>query len=247
MTRPRFQVLDLLRGFLFLNMVTYHALYDWVFLFQHNVPFMYQYRAYIWQQAVCSGFILLAGCCCTLSRKPAERGLRVLLCGMLVTVVTVLFTPEEQILFGILHFIGTAYLLTALLQPLLRNIPAVPALPVLACLFLFIRGIYYGHFGIWDHVLIPLPDSWYQYPPLFLIGLPSKSFFSSDYFPVIPWLFLFWCGYFGGPLLLRSSLMARIQSWHIAPLNWVGRHTLLLYMLHQPVVFGAMTVLSAIL
>lgn len=246
MTRPRFHVLDLLRGFLFLNMVAYHALYDWVFIFGHTMPFMYRYSAYIWQQAVCSGFILLAGCCVTLSRRPARRGAQILLCGMLVTLVTVLFTPEEQILFGILHFTGTAYLITALLQPLLRKVPAVPALVILFAVFLFTRGIYYGHFGIWDHVLIPLPDSWYQYPPLFLIGLPADGFFSSDYFPVIPWLFLFWCGYYGGPLLLKSRFFAQVRHWRIAPLNWVGRNTLILYMLHQPVVYGILS-LPAIL
>ena len=108
--KSRLHVLDLLRGILFLNMAAYHFLYDWVFLFGQSCPFMNTQAAFLWQQMICSGFILLAGCCCTLSRNPAKHGVQILGCGLVITLVTVFITPQEQILFGILHFTGLAYL-----------------------------------------------------------------------------------------------------------------------------------------
>lgn len=241
--RQRLHSLDLLRGLLFLNMVAYHFLYDWVYIFQQPCPFMSQLGAYLWQQLICSGFILLAGCCCTLSRHPARHGARILFCGMLVTLVTWLVTPQEQILFGILHFTGLAYLLTAWLQPLLCKLPALPALLGAFLLFALTKGIYAGYLGFFDLALWPLPDWLYQQPFLFILGLPHDSFSSGDYFPLLPWIFLFFTAYWGGPLLLRTNAFQRISTCRAPVLNWIGRNTLVLYLLHQPILYGALSLL----
>ena len=107
MSRQRYAILDLLRGLLFINMVAYHGLYDWVYLFDLPCPFLESTGAWLWQQSSCSGFILLAGCCATLSRHPAKRGMQLVLCALLVTVTTWLIMPQERILFGILHLMGS--------------------------------------------------------------------------------------------------------------------------------------------
>lgn len=246
MTRQqRYHILDLLRGFLLLNMIAYHFLYDWVYLFQQSCPFMQTSGAYLWQQAICCGFILLAGCCCTLSRHPAKRGITIFLCGLLVTAVTWLVTPQERILFGILHFMGLAYLITALLQPLLSRIPPMLLGMLSLLLFSFTKGIYFGYLGFFQYKFIMLPESLYQCPWLFPIGLPNSSFSSSDYFPLVPWLFLFWIGYTAGPALPNNKYFMRVQHWHLPILNWIGRNTLVLYLLHQPILFLILSQLFA--
>ncbi len=241
--KQRYHVLDLLRGILFINMAAYHFLYDWVYIFGQPFAFMGTQGAYIWQQIVCSGFILLAGFCCSLSRKPAKNGVKIFLCGLLVTLVTAIATPDERILFGILHFMGLAYIITAGLAPLLHNIPRRVLAVVSLVLFAFTRGIYYGYFGIFQIELIPLPDSLYQYPVLFLIGLPDAGFSSGDYFPLVPWLFLFWLGYAIAPAVRKSNWFYTIAHWQLPLCNWIGRNCLVLYMLHQPVIFGLLTLL----
>ncbi len=243
MNKQRYHVLDFLRGFLFINMAAYHFLYDWTFIFGQSFPFMHTHNAYIWQQLICSGFILLAGICSTLSRHPAKHGMRIFLCGILITLVTSIATPDEQILFGILHFTGLAYLLTALLAPCICKIPKLHFALLSLGLFAFTRGIYYGYLGIFQYELITLPDTLYQYPGLFLIGLPAAGFSSADYFPLIPWLFLFWFGYASSSALFNSRLFTGIQHWHLPGITWIGRHTLGLYMLHQPVIFGVLWLL----
>lgn len=244
--KSRLHVLDLLRGILFLNMAAYHFLYDWVFLFGQSCPFMNTQAAFLWQQMICSGFILLAGCCCTLSRNPAKHGVQILGCGLVITLVTVFITPQEQILFGILHFTGLAYLITACLRPIASKLPALPACAVAFLLFAFTKGIYYGYLGFLHTPLWYLPDWLYQFPMLFILGLPTPDFYSGDYFPLIPWFFLFLVGYFGGPAVLKSKPFAKIQQWYLPPFNWIGRRTLFLYMLHQPVIFGALSLYFSI-
>lgn len=236
--RKRYSVLDFVRGFLLINMAAYHFLYDWVYLFGQSCSFMHTQYAFFWQQLICSGFILLAGSCSTLSRNPAKHGMRIFLCGMLITVVTTIITPDEQILFGILHFTGLAYMITALMQPVISKTPKLFFFLASLGLFAFTRGIYYGYLGFFLCELFTLPDTLYQYPGLFLFGLPSAGFSSADYFPLIPWLFLFWTGYTICPVLFKSRGFRYVQHWNLPPVNWIGRHTLLLYMLHQPVIFG---------
>ena len=104
--KERYHILDLLRGLLLLNAVLYHGLYDYIYVFDRSCTFMQQHSSYLWQQTICTGFILLAGCSCTLSRNPAKHGSLIFACALLITAVTCIVIPDERILFGVLHLIG---------------------------------------------------------------------------------------------------------------------------------------------
>lgn len=67
-----------------------------------------------------------------------------------------------------------------------------------------------------------------------------KDFFSTDYFPLLPWLFLFWVGYFLHQLAGRAG-MEPLRRSVCPPLGWMGRHSLVIYLLHQPVILGVLT------
>ena len=79
----------------------------------------------------------------------------------------------------------------------------------------------------------------------FWLGLPDLTqFASADYFPILPWVFLFWCGVFLARLWCpgRGEPPAALR-----PLCAIGRNTLLVYMLHQPVIYGALWVWHTVL
>jgi len=120
---------DALRGLALLNMLAYHALYDWVYVFGHTGGW-YNISApgcHLWQQYICWSFILLSGFSLPLARRPVRNGLLVAACAALLTAATVLFLPSESIWFGVLHLNATAALLTCLVRPLLQRIPAKAA------------------------------------------------------------------------------------------------------------------------
>ena len=65
-------------------------------------------------------------------------------------------------------------------------------------------------------------------------------FYSTDYFALLPWLFLFWAGYFLHGVVGRARMEPLRRS--VCPaLGWMGRHSLLLYLLHQPVIYGVLS------
>ena len=113
LVRPRRRIasLDALRGLTLVSMIAYHACWDLVYLFHADWDWYRGTGAYIWQQSICWTFILLSGFCFSLGRRPLRRGLTVFGCGWVVTLVTVLFMPEEQIWFGVLTLIGSCMLL----------------------------------------------------------------------------------------------------------------------------------------
>ena len=155
-----------------------------------------------------------------------------------------LVMPSEQILFGVLHLIGAAVLLSALLRRFLDCAPALPGAIASFVLFLFLRSVPMGYLGIGELQLFELPRRLYSVPFLFPLGLPGPGFYSADYFPLIPWIFLFWTGLFLWRFL-RPYAEETVRGWPACrPLVWLGRHSLWVYLLHQPVLLGFIFLLS---
>ena len=65
------------------------------------------------------------------------------------------------------------------------------------------------------------------------------GFFSTDYFSLIPWIFLFVAGYFLHRVLEEEGLNEKLfAKGNVPVLNWIGRHSLIVYLLHQPILYG---------
>lgn len=236
--RVRYHLLDVIRGITLISMICYHAAWDIVYIVGHDWPFYHTHGAFVWQQSICWSFILLSGFCMTLSVHKWRRGFLVYACGLLVSAVTLVFLPEDRVVFGVLTFIGTAMLITALFYDELSKISPAVGIILNAWLFYLFREVNSGYLQLWPGKTITLPASWYHGYAFTYLGFMDPTFYSTDYFSVLPWLFLFWCGLFIGLLLRKSRWMdSRIMSFNILPFSFLGRHSLLIYLLHQPVIY----------
>lgn len=119
----------------------------------------------------------------------------------------------------------------------MRRIPAPAGLAGCAALFLLTNQLPYGFLGFEGLHLAALPAGLYR-ANLWWLGLPDLTkFASADYFPLIPWLFLFWAGLFAARLVRPAPAAPPAV---LRPLCFAGRHTLAVYMLHQPILYGAL-------
>jgi len=243
----RLPLLDELRGLMIVNVVAYHTLYDLVYLFGVGIPWFHTLGAYFWQQWMSGSLVLLAGVSCRFSRSNARRGLRVLGLGMALSLGTWLAMPGQFIAFGILHFMGSAMLLFALLRPRLDKVPRRAGLWVCLALFVLTKGIYYGRVGIPYLLELDLPRWLYSTPFLFPLGLPGEEFLSADYFPLLPWLFLFLAGSFEGVKARAGQVPEFCRRPHLPALGLAGRHTMAIYLAHQPLIFAFLFVLFRII
>lgn len=226
--------LDTIRGITLLSMMAYHGCWDMVYLFGRDWVWYRSFPAYLWQQSICWIFILLSGYCFHLGRHRLRRGLLALAGGAVVSLAAQ-FTGAP-IWWGVLTLLGTAQLVTIPLDRLFQKLPPRLGLAAMFSAFLLLRDVNRGYLGFEGLRVAALPAGWYQNTLTALLGFPGGGFRSADYFSLLPWLFLFWTGWF--LYTLRPQEGRRERRLPLAA--DLGRHSLLVYLLHQPVICGAL-------
>ncbi|NLM30926.1 MAG: DUF1624 domain-containing protein, partial [Methanomicrobiales archaeon] len=158
--------------------------------------------------------------------KYIRRGLSIFSLGLVITAVTWIFFPSAYIVFGILHFIGVAILLA----PLFVRFGATNLILSAACI-------------IAGYVTETIRGPW----PLLWLGIRPIPFTSLDYVPLLPWFSLVLLGMTFGYLFYpggeRGFSFRAVEPAVVRPLSLLGRHSLLIYFLHQPVILLVIAIL----
>jgi uncharacterized membrane protein len=228
----RFWEIDALRGMAIIMMVIFHLLYDLdYFGFVPVAVHSGFWRSFALVTA--SLFVFLVGVSLSISHARAQqrldgfplylkyfrRGAGIFLLGVLISAVTYLFLGDGYVVFGILHLIGLSIIIAPLFFPYPRGC-LIGGILVIAAGF-FITGI---EGPIW----------------LAWLGVHPAGFYSIDYEPLFPWFGLVLLGLFTGGALYpggkRRFLFADIRNPFSDGLSYLGRHSLLIYVLHQPVI-----------
>lgn len=241
----RFIEIDILRGIALILMVFYHAVFDYNFFIQSvsgfpNGPW------FIMARTAAVLFVGLTGLSMVLSAHRSNRsigeqrrfflmrGFFLLGIGLVITFLSWLFFPAYTIWFGILHFLGVATIL---------SIPIIYR-PRLAA----IAGTVFVFFGVFLSVFVA-PENLPFLPPFFPV-----TFQTFDYFPLLPWLGVFWLGIAishlvypnGESLFLKKISLLLKENRILNGLALFGRGTLLVYLLHQPIIIGILLLAKSI-
>ena len=241
--KKRYFWIDNIRAIAMISMIIFHAVWDLVYLYGMDWEWYRSDMAFVWQQSICWTFILLSGFCWSFSKNPLKQGLIVRAGGLIVTVVTLIFSYDSRVIFGVLNLIGASALLMIPLKKWFEKMPAVAGFFAMFLLFGFTYGINDRHLGFFGLELIELP--WDLYKNLFttFLGFPEIWFYSSDYFSLLPWTFLYFAGYFLYRMWKEEKIPgANCLDRKLPVLTWLGKHSLIIYMLHQPVIFGILEV-----
>lgn len=236
--KKRIWELDVLRGVCILGMVVVHLIYDLQTFF--SLPFLADSRLFdLIKQWGGVLFLLISGICVTLGSHPVRRGLIVFACGLICSAVTAgmyfLNMADKSIIiyFGVLHCLGVCMLL----WPLFKRLP-VWALGLL--------GLGLTVLGLWisGNVVV-------DFPWLIPLGLVPGDFASSDYFPLLSNLGFFLAGAFLGKTLYRKkeTLLPRVNPANpvLAFFTRLGKWSLPVYLLHQPIITGLLYLILEIL
>ncbi len=253
----RYRILDCIRGITLISMITFHTVWDLVYIFNVNWEWFLSPAAYWWQQSICWTFIFLSGFCWSFGKHKLQRGLTVLVCGFLISFVTEVAMPDQRIRYGVLTLLGTSMLLMIPVEIVYMRLVAVVTgkygndggtgniagfVGSLLC-FVLTRNVNDGYLGFKGWNLLKLPKQLYHLGEVgTFFGFTDPFFYSADYFSMIPWFFLFLAGYFWYGIMHEKSLLTKLPDIRIPFLSTVGRHSLMIYMLHQPILYAVLYV-----
>ena len=245
--RRRIYLMDELRGFAVFCMVFYHGFYTLAYLYNIEAG-MVLLRFFMPAEPYFAGmFMLISGISSDLSHSNLKRGLKLLAIALAVSLITFLFVPDELITFGILHFLSVCMILYGLLKPVSDRFRfSWIAVAVCALLFVCTMGVSRGYLGFSPQLGFMIPAALYRTNWLAPLGIFNENFRSSDYFPLFPWVFVFAAGTFLGKLAAADKFPAFAYPSRVPFFSWLGRHALILYIAHQPVIYGVCWLVASI-
>lgn len=229
--KKRIYELDLLKGIAFLMMVWDHAVYDLYALLGVDMSFLGFFKEGIGK--ICAIiFMTVCGISVTLGNHNIKRGLITFGLGMALTVGTVAADMVADlgvsIWFGILHFLGFAMIIGHFAKKL----------PVWVISLLAIGSYYLGEYFLSLHTSIPF---------LFPFGIIGEGFHSADYYPIFPNLAFVLMGIAVGKLFYKDKKSLFNSDFKVfKPILFLGRNTLILYFVHQPVVLAVLWLVDII-
>ncbi|MDD6220114.1 MAG: heparan-alpha-glucosaminide N-acetyltransferase domain-containing protein [Clostridia bacterium] len=240
--KKRIHMLDELRGLAVFCMVFYHAFYSMSEIFGMKagtelLKFFMPAQPYF-----AALFIVISGISSRLSHDNTKRGVRLLLVALGLTVITAVIMPlmgfdGAQIYFGILHLLSLSMLVFSLARKGLDKVNPVLGVCICALLYALTFNVSNGFLGFPGKFGIALPDILYQTNYFMPFGFYSQSFYSADYFPLLPHAFMFLIGTFVGVYAASGAFPAFSYKQRSKFLSFLGRHALIIYIIHQPIIY----------
>ena len=219
--KKRIEIIDALRGFAVVLMVCHHFLYDLV-EFLDAPEWLFSNKVFDVLQPFFAGvFVVLCGVSSNFSRSNIKRGLITLGFALGVTGVTVYL--EMPIIFGILHLLAFCMLFYGITRKVIEKIPGIPLLVI--CILLAIISSYCV-----NNISVESDKFW-------ILGWAGQGFVSYDYFPLFPWIFVFLAGTVVGRYIAKDRFPRRFYTAKVPVLSTIGRHALIVYIAHQPVLY----------
>ena len=237
-TKPRYGFPDTVRGILILGMIAYHTLFDIAVVYGIGMDTPLMRGANVLRDVGAACFVFLSGFCFHFGRRNVRKGLILLGAGFIVTAATYLFDRESAVIFGVLTFLGTAKLLLCALERPFRYIPPVIGAAVSFFLVLLFFRCNFGYAGFGGATLFRWPSFLYRDHFTAFFGFPGTGFASGDYFGLLPWFFISCCGWFTYRVVKPKQRFARVMAARVPLLDNVGRYSLWIYLIHQPMIYS---------
>lgn len=236
--KTRYFLFDSIRGICVLGMVIYHTLFDIAILGGAGYDASFLKVFDIIRDFGAAVFIFLSGICFHYGTHHLRRFIVLFVSGIAVSVVSYFVLPEATVIFGILTFMSVSGAIMIPLDKLFRKIPQSIGFIVSLIAFIVLFHMNFGYIGTYDHVFFEIPKLLYLNIVTAFFGFPYEGFSSGDYYPLLPWFFIYSTGYFSFLFFHNNNRIKRILDLRIPVFCVIGKYSLPVYLIHQPVIYG---------
>ena len=251
LAKDRAWELDFLRGVALMMMLFMHMSWDVRYEFRADV-FSYLEAGWFWSfvhPIIVVLFVSVSGICCTFSRSNIKRGLKLLAATLALVIGTYIATEyigiNCLIIFNVLAVLTCGIFLYALISFIEKKLKLKPDV---VNLIMGLLGLYIVICGCDIHYMDYSTEALVFLPVGFNIaGTP----WMADYMPLFPWLGVFLIGCVIGRLCYKDKKTmfagrGKVMKAISRPIEFIGRHSLIIYLVHQPVVYGILYVIFLI-
>ena len=230
----RYPVIDCIRGFAIIAMIAYHFGFDLNMQGYISQDINHNSNWQVARSLILGTFLFVAGFSMALAEnknitRRLIRLVRIAACAVLVSIGSYFMFPDSWIFFGVLHFVLVGSLICWLVMPY-QKLLLIFAMSILTI------GIFYES---------PV----FNRPFLQWLGMMTYKPITEDYVPLLPWLGVMMIGARMGQWALTKSklwLFDYKPSSILFPVQWLGQHSLIVYMLHQPILLGALGIFGMV-
>lgn len=234
--KSRLEAIDVARGVALVAMAIYHFAWDLGFFGYTPPDMIFETGWKLFARAIATSFLFLVGVSLFLAHgqglrlKPFLRRLAMVVAAAAgISLVTYITVPSGFIFFGILHQIALASVLGLLFLRL-------PLALTLAMIILIATAPYFARHAIFNH------------PALWWVGLSTINPPSNDYVPLFPWFAAILAGIASAKIAKSAGVFSRMADRRMPkwtqPLQFAGRHSLAVYLIHQPVLIACLWLFS---
>ena len=227
--RERILWIDVIRGISILAMITFHFAFDMMYFGFAKSDLIYQPDWKLFERMIAFSFLFIAGLSLSITHEARIKWKSFIrrygvtaICAALISTVTYILFGNDMIRFGILHAISVSGLISLLLLKLNSL-----SLALLAFLIFLVNLL----------IEQPLQGDYFWQWLIYTTETPN----SLDYRPIIPWIAPFILGMASCQLFKKWGLLETrngIIHRELSILSWLGRNSLIIYLIHQPILFG---------
>lgn len=233
--RVRIWLPDLIRGIAITMVVAFHLVFDLNYFYDQTQ--LKYYEGFWFYEGLIAAilFMSMVGVVTAIifqqkdsraaKRINLKRGLKLLGIGILITLISWLFYPDQTVWFGILHLMGSSVILSL---PFAR----LKWANLILGSFVIVLGSWIKNIDVSHSFFIPF-------------GIPSNHFSSFDYYPLIPWFGVILIGTGLGNILYKKFVQLNPpKPWQKVFILW-GKNSLWIYLFHLPILYGVLWLILA--
>jgi len=251
LAKDRAWELDFLRGFAVLFMLFMHT--SWDIRYEFGVPACsFLAKGWFWSfsQPTVVLFVCVSGICCTFSKNNVKRGLKLLAATLALDIgtyiITTFFGVDCLIIFNVLALLTCGVFLYVLISFIEKKTHVNPNV---INVIMGLAAAYITIVGCNIHYMDNVVDSLVFLPVGFdMPSVPSMA----DYMPIFPWLGVFLIGCVIGRLCYKDKKTllpgrGKVVYAVTRPVEFIGRHSLIIYLAHQPLIYALLYVIFMVI